>query len=70
MFKSFAAVVTSMLMVGSQANEVVDGVTILNEFSFWDAVNANDYLFVYFYRSLWYVRALLTSPQLAMQRDG
>lgn len=62
--------VTSMLMVGSQANEVVDGVTILNEFSFWDAVNANDYLFVYFYRSSWYVRALLTSAQLAMQRDG
>ena len=38
MFKSFATALTSMFLVGTRANEVVDGVTILNEFSYWDAV--------------------------------
>ena len=55
MFKTFATAVTSMFIAGSRANEVIDGVTILNEFSFWDAVNSSDYLFVYFYKSNWYV---------------
>jgi hypothetical protein len=53
MFKKFAAALTSMFLVGTHANEVVDGVTILNEFSFWDTVKQNDYLFVYFYRQNW-----------------
>ncbi len=55
MFKTFATAVTTMFIAGTQANEIIDGVTVLNEFSFWDAVNSNDYLFVYFYKNNWYV---------------
>jgi len=53
MFKSLATALTTMFIAGAQANEIIDGVTVLNEFSFWDAVKSNDYLFVYFYKNNW-----------------
>jgi len=55
MFRSFvkALLGTFLLSNTAAANEVIDGVTLLNEFSFQDTVKANDYLLVYFYKSNW-----------------
>jgi len=38
--------------VNAQA-EHIDGVMMLNDYNFWDTVNSNDYLLIYFYKEKW-----------------
>lgn len=55
MFRSFATALASMFFFSgtAQANEIIDGVTVLNEFSFQDTIKSNDFVLVYFYKSNW-----------------
>lgn len=64
MFKSFFKALAGMCIAGQTVQAAggedwVDGVMMLNEFSFFDTVKANDYLLVYFYKDRWYVISLV-----------
>lgn len=52
-FKSLAGACIASRTVQAAGDEWVDDVMVLNEFSFFDHVKANDYLLVYFYKDRW-----------------